>query len=170
MPHPLHNSAALYQHLKAELLKLYPELSEDEQALLDNMEGLSDINEMIASFIRSAIEDEHLAFALGTRIETMKGRFNRLTMRAKNKRNLVAQVMAEIGVKKIASDDFTLSQGYSQPSVLITDETTIPAEYWREKVIREPDKSSIKDRLRAGASVPGTMLSNPQPMLTVRVN
>lgn len=171
MPHPLQQASTLYNHLKVQLLQAFPELEHDERALLDTMEGLSDFNELIAAVVRSVLDDAMLTYALAQRITTLNERMKRLEHRIQAKRQLVAQVMAEIGVTKIVSDDFTVSQGYTQPKVVITDETQLPSFCWRERVIREPDKAVIKDALAdKQLSVPGATLSNPQPMLVVRTN
>ena len=96
----------------------------------------------------------------------MRERQSRLGKRAQTKRQLVAQVMAEIDMRKLTTDDMTISQGYTRPSVVITGD--LAPEFVREKIIREPDKTKIKQCIDDGMTVAGAELSNPQPMLTVR--
>lgn len=168
--HPLRNAATLYNHLKAELLKAYPELDAEDETLLGTLEGESNIDRMIASVVRSIVEDELFAEALSQRTKDMRARQERLGRRAQTKRQLVASVMAEIGMKKLATDDMTISQGYTQPSVVVIAEQDIPIEYFRTKTITEINKAAIKDGLKAGSSIPGATLSNPQPNITVRTN
>lgn len=168
--HPLRNAATLYNHLKAELLKAYPELDAEDETLLGTLEGESNIDNMIASVVRSLDEDEDFAEWLGERIAKLDLRRQRLKMRAQKKRQLVAQVMADIGIKTIRADDLTVTQGYTHPSVVVVAEQDIPNEYFRTKTITEINKAAIKDGLKAGDSIPGATLSNPQPMITVRTN
>lgn len=168
--HPLRNAASLYNHLKAELLKAYPELSPEDETLLGTLEGESNIDNMIASVVRSIIEDELFVEALSQRTKDMRARQERLGKRAQTKRQLVASVMAEIGMKKLVTDDLTISQGFTRPSVVITDETLVPLQFVNSKIVINPDKTKIKDALDTGVTVPGATLSNPQPMITVRTS
>ena len=54
----------------------YPEA--DEDTLRDTLEGITDLHEMIAAVIRSALVDEALQAGLRTRLEEMRQRLTRL--------------------------------------------------------------------------------------------
>jgi hypothetical protein len=51
----------------------------DEQTLRDTLEGITDLHEMIAAVIRSAVVDEALHSGLRFRIDDMKERLSRLS-------------------------------------------------------------------------------------------
>ena len=55
-----------------------------------------------------------------------------------------------------------------QPALLVVDAGAIPEPYWEA---REPrlNRASILTDLKKGAVVPGTHLSNPEPVLNLRV-
>ena len=53
-------------------------------------------------------------------------------------------------------------------SVIVTDETLIPAEYMRQPP-PAPDKAAIARALKAGEAVPGAVLRNGEPGLTIRL-
>lgn len=53
-------------------------------------------------------------------------------------------------------------------SVIVTDETQIPQEYMRQPP-PAPDKAAIARALKDGANIPGVVLSNGTPGLTIRV-
>jgi hypothetical protein len=55
---PLSIASSKYQLIKERLLADYPTL--DEETLLDTLEGITDLHEMIAAIIRSALVDEAL--------------------------------------------------------------------------------------------------------------
>ena len=66
--------------LRQRLLADFPNL--DEETLTDTLEGITDLNEMIAAVIRSALVDEVLHAGLRFRLDDMKERLSRLGSRA----------------------------------------------------------------------------------------
>ena len=83
--------AARYTLFKERLLALYPQT--DEETLHDTLEGITDLHEMIAAVIRSALVDEALQAGLRTRIEEMRQRLTRLAERGLKKRQLALEAM-----------------------------------------------------------------------------
>ncbi len=76
--------------------------------------------------------------------------------------------MVEVDVRKIAAPDFTLSVRPGSPALVVVDEQVIPETYWQP---REPrlDRVGLINDLKRGSPVPGVALSNPEPVLSVRV-
>ena len=68
---------------------LYPDA--DEKTLVDTLEGITDLHEMIAAIIRSALVDEALQTGLRTRLEDMRQRLARLEERGAKKRQLALE-------------------------------------------------------------------------------
>ena len=64
--------ASKFLQLKQQLIADYP--SADEETLIDTLEGITDLHEMIAAVIRSALVDEALQAGLRTRLEEMRRR------------------------------------------------------------------------------------------------
>src|SRR5512140_986006 len=96
-----------YQLLKERLLDGLADA--DEQTLGDTLEGITNLHEMIAAVIRSALVDEALQAGLRTRIEEMRQRLTRLAERGLKKRRLALEAMNEAGLKKLEQADFTAS-------------------------------------------------------------
>ena len=67
---PLNHETSKYQLLKQRLLERYPAI--DGETLVDTLEGITDLHEMIATVIRSALVDEALQAGLRTRLEEMR--------------------------------------------------------------------------------------------------
>ena len=82
-----------YRIIREQLLADFPDL--DDETLHDTLEGITDLKQMLAEVIRSALDDEALAGGLSTRLSDMKARLERLEERAKRKRQLVLRAMAE---------------------------------------------------------------------------
>src|SRR4051794_5155836 len=64
-----------YRLLRDHLLGQIPHL--DEETLADTLEGITDLRELLAELVRSALEDEALSYGLSTRLAEMKGRAQR---------------------------------------------------------------------------------------------
>jgi hypothetical protein len=105
-----------YQLFKERLLVDFP--SADEETLRDTLEGITDLHEMIAAVIRSALVDEALHAGLRFRVDDMKKRLSRLELRASKKRQLALEAMTEIGLSKLEQPDFTASARAGSPALL----------------------------------------------------
>jgi hypothetical protein len=147
-----------YRTIREGLLAVDPTLGEDEQALLDTLEGCTDLREAISEIARSAKADKALAFGLSDLIDTLHARKARLERRAEKKRAIVLQLMSENDIKKITAPDHTISRKPTPPSVIITNENLIPERL--QKITRTPNKTAIKAALANGDEVPGAELSN----------
>lgn len=154
--------------LKAQLLALYPELAEDEQALIDSLDGISDLDEQIIAAMRAALEREAYAEGLAGLIKQMGERKKRLTDGADNIRAAVLHTMLEAGRSKIAAADMTLATNPGRDGVQIIDEREVPDLY--VVITRKPDMKAINAAAKEGVNIPGTASRNPRPFLTVRVS
>lgn len=154
-----------YTQLKERILSSWPEL--DEETLADTLEGITNLHEMIAAVIRSALVDEALQSGLRTRLDEMRTRLSRLAERGAKKRELALEAMCEVGLKKLEQPDFTASARPGPPALVVTSEETIPADFW----LRQPsklDRQGLLGSLKRGDAVPGVELTNPKPCLSVR--
>ncbi len=162
----LTHSLTGFQTIRERIIAL--EASIDEQTLADTLEGLTDLYEIIAAIVRSALVDEAMAVGLKGRIQDMQERMRRLTDRAASRRRVARDAMLNVDVKKIKAPDFTLSVRPGSAAVTIIDETVIPEAYWKP---RDPvlDRSRLLSDLKGGVQVAGAALSNPEPVLSVRI-
>ena len=157
--------ASKYQTLRERLLADWPTLEDD--CLLDTLEGITDLHEMIAAVIRSALVDEALQAGLRTRLEELRQRLDRLEERGTKKRQLALDAMCEVGLKKLEQPDFTASARAGLPPLLVVADDVIPEPYW---VPQPPklDRQSLLADLKRGEVIPGAQLGNPKPTLAVR--
>jgi hypothetical protein len=165
MPHLTH-SLSVYQTIRERIIALEADI--DEATLADTLEGLTDIHEVLAAIVRSALLDEALAEGLKGHIQRLQERLQRLTERGAERRRIARDAMVEVDIRKIAAPDFTVSVRSGSPSLQVVDEAAIPEPYWEA---REPrlNRAGLLADLKRGVDVPGSHLSNPEPVLSVRV-
>ena len=101
MRFPLSVKSSKYQQLKQRLLVDFPTV--DEETVTDTLEGITNLHEMIAAVIRSALVDEALQAGLRFRVDDMKERLSRLELRASKKRQLALDAMTEVGLTSSSS-------------------------------------------------------------------
>lgn len=153
--------AILLDRLRAE----FPDA--DEETLLDTVEGISDLDEVIAEIVRSRLDDLALVEALQRRRDEMQERLARLKDRAERKKALIVEAMETAGLKKITREDFTLSLRPGTAGLQVIDETVIPETYWRPQPPKL-DRLALVAALKQGDAVPGAALTNPMPTIALR--
>src|SRR5271169_3097403 len=139
----------------------------DDVTLADTVEGLTDLHEILAAIIRAALVDEALASGLKARIKEMQDRLARLDERAAKRRHIARDVMSETELKKITAPDFTVSLRPGTPSLVVVDEAAIPEAFWEPQAPRLKRQELVVE-LKQGRAVQGAILSNPEPVLSVR--
>jgi Siphovirus Gp157 len=165
-PHALRFEVSKYLVLKERLLANFP--TTDEDTLVDTLEGITDLQEMIAAVIRSALVDEAFQGGLRSRIEEMKRRLVRLEERGAKKRELALEAMTEVGLKRVEQPDFTASTRAGSPALVVVAENAIPEAYWTPQPPKL-DRQSLLAELKRGLEIPGAQLNNPKPTLAVRI-
>jgi hypothetical protein len=159
--------AQLSRHkmLRSRLLAEIPDL--DAETLADTLEGLTDLKDMLAELIRSALEDEALAAGLSTRLSDMKVRLECFETRARRKRQLVLRTMAEAAIAKLEQADFTASLRQAAPALEVVAEDKIPAAYWKPQPFKL-DRQGLLQALKAGRAIEGVGWAPPHQLLSVR--
>ena len=156
---------AHHEYLREQLAEKFP--NEDVETLRDTLEGMTDLTDMLAELIRSSLDDKALVTALKQRMADMKERCDRFETRAQKKRDLVWSTMERADIKKIAVPDLTVGLRASSPCVVITNENTIPDDFW---VSQKPklNRHALGLALISGKNIPGATLTNAPPTLSVR--
>ena len=150
-------------NLRDQLLDAYPELANDEAALLDTLAGMDGFEEQCAAALREALAREAMRDGLIELVRQMQARAERLNIGAEKLRAAVLQAMQSAGVPKLKAPDMSVSIGTPKRAVIITDAGLLPSTFVRIK--HEPDKRAIAAALEAGKIVPGATLGNSTPFL-----
>ncbi len=154
-----------HQYLRERLAADFPDA--DEECLRDTLEGLTNLTDVLAEVLRSALEDQAFVAALRSRIGDMQARLIRIEERARKKRDLVCSVMERADVKKLMEPDLTVSLRPSRAPLVVTDEEAIPEGYWKAQAPKL-DRQGLLAALSAGRDVPGALLGNAPMTISVR--
>lgn len=154
----LYNIAAEYREAAEKL----SDLDLDEQTIADTLEGMSGELEVkatnVAFFARNL---ESLAASIKDAEAGMAARRKALENRAARMRDYLLNCMQLAGVQKIEGPYFKLAQRENPPAIIIDEPGLIPAEFMRQPdpPPPAPDKTAIKEALKAGKEVPGAHLA-----------
>jgi len=151
----------------ANLILQNPELEEDETLRADMIEGETDAFEFLRMIERQRQDTAALAGAIASNIAELGLRQERFERREKSLRALIMKIMDAADIRKAELPEATLSiRNGQQKLVGEADPETFNGTYVR--VIRQLDRASIKEALKAGSIIPGFELSNAEPTLSIR--
>jgi hypothetical protein len=149
------------------LIRDNPDMMEDEYLRVDMLDGETDIKGALTALVAEVGYSEAIVEALAQRMQKYTARKARIAHRAEVLRELILKVLQSADLKKIELAEATLSQTKRPPQIIgEPDADELPDEL--VKIKREPDKAKIRAALLAGVTVPGVVLSNSAPGLTIR--
>jgi len=137
----------------------------DEQTLKDTLEGEAWPLELKAQNYGFVIRNlQATAASIKEAEEQMKARRQAIEKRAAALVERLKTGLEIAGVSKLETPHFALTIKKNPPSVDIWDERQIPAEFMRTPEpppppAPVPDKTAIKEAIKAGREVPGAMLA-----------
>lgn len=133
----------------------------DERALLDTLEGLEgDLQTKATNVVAFQKNVQMFADMAQAAADTMQVRAKVLQNRADNIKGYIKLSMEAGGITKIESPEFTARIQNNPPSVVIDDESLLPAEFivTPPPPKPSPSKTLIANALKAGQEVPGARL------------
>lgn len=148
------------------LILQYPELEGDDVLRADMIEAETDVPEFLSELVRRLGETKAISDGTKGYVQELCERGKRLDRRAEAIRSLIQKIMDDAKLPKLELAEATISVRAGTPKVVLTDEAALPDDC--VKVVRNPDKAEIKIRLAAGQTVPGAVLSNSEPSLSIR--
>jgi hypothetical protein len=149
------------------LLLQYPELADDDILRADMVEAETKAYDFLHTLENKRQAGLILIMGLKALIEQLRQRLARIERHEEGLRGAMRKTMEAADLKKVTLPEATITLRLGPPHVLITDETKIEDYYWRVKW--EPNKTLIGAALKAGQVVEGAVLSNPEPVLTIKV-
>ncbi len=150
----------------ADLVAAYPELAEDDELRADTIEGETDAYRVLGKIVAIERDANSMVLAIGERAKELVARKDRYTRRKDAMRALLLRLLKAANLNKVSLPEATVSVGKGRAGVEIVDESLLPDNVVKLK--REPDKTAIKAAFDAGEDVPGAVLREGQPSVTVR--
>lgn len=148
------------------LYAAFPELAEDEALRADMVEGETEFAAVMSRVLDHEREAQAMVEAQKKRGADLAERRGRYERRAEAMRSLMLNLMSVADLQKIALPEATISLSKGREAVEITDIDALPQGFYALE--RKADKTAIGTALKAGNDVPGAMLAEGNPVLTVR--
>jgi hypothetical protein len=158
---------ALREQLKAEYA-----LDDDDQALIDTLDGISDLKELISYAARQARYEEAQCEACKSLIAAMQERMRRRGEKAEKLRAAIIAAMESASERKVDAPDCTISISAGKAKVVVVREASesCPKRYVRVKQTYSWDRDALAiglDQFDQDAMALAHW-SNPEPVLTLR--
>ena len=157
----LYNIAAEYRAAAEKLA----ELDLDAETIVDTLEGLSgDLETKAQNVAFLARNLESTAAAIKQAEADMAARRKAMENRADGLKRYIFESMKFAGIEKIECPHFRLSIKNNPAAVDVFEPGLVPASFMRtpEPPPPAPDKTAIKEALKAGQDVPGARLTSGQ--------
>lgn len=150
------------------LLRLYPEIAEDEVLRADMLDGETSMADVLTGLIRLGEDARTMRDATKTQLDNLKARSERFGRRLEVTRSLMHSILNVANLKKVELPEATVYLR-NNPQQLIgePDGDALPDEF--VKIKRMADRAAIKAALQAGRELPGLQLSNAPPSIMVMV-
>jgi len=140
----------------------------DEVLVRDTIEGETDALEIVRKLIRAALEAESMAEAVESRVHDLNVRRGRFEAQAEAARNTARDMLEALEVKRLVSEDFTVSLKALPPKVIAPEPEKLADEFVRVVTTRTADKPLIKAAIDAGRTVEHATLSNGGVTIQIR--
>jgi hypothetical protein len=146
----------------------FPDLAGDDESWQMSLESETDLAELLTNLVRKIDDAKALVIGTKDRFEELEQRKARFEHRIDALRQLAFKLMQSAEVTKLELPEATLSlRNGAQQLVGEADATTLPDELC--KISRNPDRTKIKEALKAGQTVPGFSTVERTPSLSIRI-
>ena len=161
----LHSATQAADVLKEQLREI---AGDDVDVIRDTLEGEIDLRGLICMAAEQNALDVAQVNGIAGLIDDLRTRKDRIEKRIAMRRVAIHAAMQSGEIKSIETPAGTITRKAVPPAVLILEEASIPAEFWKPA---DPklDKKAVADALKAGREVPGATMSNGSETIQVRV-
>lgn len=149
------------------VIAAYPELQDDEQLLLDTLEGETNLFEIVSALVRLKGETDVQCTGLTKWVDELSERKARFLRKSDAFKKLIQTLMDAAGVDKMTLDEATVFKTKGSMKVVVKDVQSLPQGFYR--IERKAETAEIKKTLESGEDVPGAYLELGAPSLTIRI-
>ena len=140
----------------------------DEQTLADTVEGLTDLHEILAAIIRSALADEALANGLKTAWAKCRTALIGCRIAPPSAGRSPRTPCSSSTSRRSRRPIFRSRSARACLPCRCSTKAAVPSIFWQPSAPRLKRQELINE-LKTGADIEGVALSNPEPVLSVRV-
>lgn len=150
-----------------EITEQLSEYSDDIEAFWDTLDGETDILDVVGSILENIVETDAKIAAVEDMIQKYQGRESGLQGQRAALTKSLKTILLLTGQKTIPHAFATVSLRKGSESVVIHDEKEIPSQLC--KVTITPDKTAIKNQLKAGVEIAGAELVTGPDTVSIRM-
>lgn len=144
----------------AELAEYVRSQHDDEDLVLDMLEGETDLFEIVSKLLEANEEDEGRKEALTQQMAMRKERRDKCDARINARRAVIKDLMASAGLDKLPLPEATISRQKLKPKLAIISPDAVPQEFC--KATWKPDLDKIKSQYEIGATLPNWLSVEPE--------
>jgi hypothetical protein len=152
---------------RALLANIRDVIGDDDEAIVDAVEGETDLIEAISDAVARLDQLEAFEKALSEQMDALSDRRSRFKEQGDRIRQAILVAMGQAELRKLELATATLSVRAVAPKVEVVDESLVPSKFWKAQ---DPklDKKAVLDALKAKETVPGATLSNGGETLSIK--
>lgn len=159
------------ESIKETLLMMCPDLADDDQALIDTLDGETNIKEMLALLARSAKEREAAESAAKAVAQVYQERAKRHKAAQEALKKTIIAAMLQLGEKTIKHPLVTLTYRKLDDKIEIVDKepALAPEEFTRTRTIVEFDLSKIEANIDEAVEMGIAIIHSDRHSVTIRI-
>lgn len=144
----------------AQVAEFVREQSDDEELLLDMLEGETDLFEIVRKLLEANEDDEGRKVALTEQMNIRKERRDKCDNRIAKRRELIRELMEIAGIQKLPMPEATISRQKVKGKVVVKEAEAVPHEFC--KVVYKPDMEKIKAEYLISTTLPNWLGIEPE--------
>lgn len=148
------------------LLAKYPALAEDDELLLDTLEGETDFNRVIDALLYRLSEAQAMQEAINSQIDDLFRRKGRYMAKEAANKSAIQDLLNAAGFRKLERPVATPVVCKGRDKVVVHDVDELPQGYFT--TVRKAELKAIKAAIDAGEKIPGAEIVTGDDYLTIR--
>lgn len=159
------------EQIKQQLLDAYPELAEDDQTLLDTLDGESNFDDMMVALAKASKEREAMAAACNKLAADYKDRAGRHAAAREALRKTIIWAMTTAGKRKLkhALVSLSISDLEDKIEIIEKDPNMVDDEFVTEEVVRKVDMEKIAKNLQEAVDAGVAVIHYDRKSINIRV-